>query len=232
VCEESGNIERAGLTAAVEQAADGIVITTIDGKIQYVNPAFTAMTGYTSEEAIGQNPSILKSGRQTQLFYEELWKNIRSGRVWFGEIVNRRKDGTLYTEEMRITPVRDCAGEVVSYIAIKHDVTERRTTAEAQDFLAAIVKSSEDAILAYTPAGFILTWNRGAETVFGYSAEDVIGKPMSILVAPERLPPAAAFHRTGIAGKCHPAIRNCLPAQGRTKDSRSRNGVRHQKLRR
>ena len=184
---ESGNIERAGLVAAVEQAADGIVITDTGGKIQYVNPAFTAMTGYTSGEAVGQYPRIFKSGRQSAAFYEELWNTIRSGRVWHGEVINRRKDSTLYTEEMRIAPVEDSNGEVVSYIAIKRDVTERRAAEEAQRFLAAIVESSEDAIIACTPAGMILTWNRGARAVFGYSAGDAIGKHMSMLVPPERL---------------------------------------------
>ena len=164
--QESGIIEQAGLVAAVEQTADGIVIAALDGKIQYVNPAFTAMTGYTSEEAVGQYPRILKSGREPAEFYAELWNTIRSGRVWHGELTNRRKDGTFYHEEMRITPVRDSKGEIASYIAIKHDVTERLAAEEAQRFLAAIVESSEDAIAAYSPAGIILTWNRGAETIF------------------------------------------------------------------
>src|ERR1035438_5515518 len=88
---------------------------------------------------------------------------------------------------MRITPVLDANREIVSYIAIKQDVTERRAAEEAQRFLAAIVESSEDAIISYTPAGSILTWNRGAETVFGHSAEYAIGKHVSILVPPERL---------------------------------------------
>ena len=91
----------------MEQAADGIVITDAGGIIQYVNPAFIRMTGYTSEEAVGQYPSILKSGRHSADFYEQLWKTIRSGQVWVGELLNRRKDGTFYNEEMRITPVRD-----------------------------------------------------------------------------------------------------------------------------
>ena len=187
MCRESNDIERAGLVAAVEQAADGIVITDIDGKIRYVNPAFTMMTGYSGEEAVGQYTRILKSGRHSVAFYEELWNTIRSGRVWHGAMINRRKDGTFYNEEMRITPVLDANREIVSYIAIKHDVTERRAAEEAQGFLAAIVESSEDAIISYTPAGSILTWNRGAETVFGHSAEHAIGKHMSILVPPERL---------------------------------------------
>jgi PAS domain S-box-containing protein len=110
----SGSIARAGLVAAVEQAADGIVVTDTNGQIQYVNPAFTAMTGYTSEEAVGQNPRILKSGLQPAALYEDLWNTIRSGRVWHGELINRRKDGTLYDEEMRIAPVEDDNGEIVS----------------------------------------------------------------------------------------------------------------------
>ncbi len=187
MCRGSEGIERAGLIAAVEQAADGIGITDTNGILQYVNPAFTAMTGYSSEEAVGQHTRILKSGHQSAAVYRELWDTIRSGRVWHGEVINRRKDGTLYTEEMRITPVRNSGGEIVNYIAIKQDVTARQAAEKAQRFLAAIVDSSEDAIIAFTPTGLILTWNRGAETIFGFSAQDAIGKPLSLLVAPERL---------------------------------------------
>src|ERR1022692_1826857 len=91
VYRENSMVERAGLVAAVEQAADGIVITDRDGKIQYVNPAFTTMTGYTREEAVGQNPRILKSGRQSAAFYQQLWNTITSGQVWHGDVINRRK---------------------------------------------------------------------------------------------------------------------------------------------
>ena len=176
-------IARAGLVAAVEQAADGIVITDTTGEIQYVNPAFTAMTGYTSQEAVGQNPRILKSGRQSGSEYEQLWDTIRAGRVWKGELINRRIDGTLYNEEMQITPVENATGEVVSFIAIKRDVTENRAAAEAQRFLAALVDSSDDAILAHTTSGVILSWNRGAEALFGYSSEEMVGKSSAILAS-------------------------------------------------
>jgi PAS domain S-box-containing protein len=187
VCRESDNIERAGLIAAVEQAADGIVITGTDGKIQYVNPAFTAMTGYTSEEAVGQYPRVLKSGRQPAAVYEDLWKTIRGGRVWRGELINRRKDGTLYDEEMRIAPVEGANGEVVNYIAIKRDVTGRRTSDEARALLAAIVDGSDDAIASCSTAGIVLSWNRAAEEIFGYSAAEIMGKHVSMLVPPDRL---------------------------------------------
>jgi len=185
---QNSNIERAGLVTAVEQAADGIVITDTSGRIQYVNPAFTAMTGYTSEEAVGQHTRILKSGRHPSEFYQELWNTIQSGRAWHGEVTNRRKNGIFYTEEMRITPVQGSNGEIVSYIAIKHDVTERRVAEEAQKLLAAIVESTEDAIISHTSAGIILSWNRAAEKTFGYAAGEVIGKHVSMLVPPERLP--------------------------------------------
>jgi PAS domain S-box-containing protein len=181
-------VQREGLLEAVEQAADGIVITDADGKIEYVNPAFTVLTGYSNGEAVGQNPRLLKSGRNSVALYEDLWSTILSGRVWHGEVINRRKDGTFYHEEMRIAPVRNSAGSVTGYIAIKHDVTKQRAAQDAQAFLAAIVEGSQNAIVAFSLGGTILTWNRGAEAVFGYSTEEAIGQPMSMLTTSERLP--------------------------------------------
>jgi PAS domain S-box-containing protein len=186
MCPGNDTIEQSDLLAAVEQAANGIVITDTEGNIRYVNPAFTAMTGYTREEVAGKNPRILKSGRQPAEIYERLWGTVRSGQIWHGELINRRKDGTFYTEEMRITPVYNSNGEIVSYIAIKQDVTQRRAAEKAQRLLAAVVESSEDAIIAFAPDGSILTWNRGAEAIFGHSAKDTIGKQVSILIPPER----------------------------------------------
>jgi PAS domain S-box-containing protein len=184
----NSNPERAGLATAVAQVADGVAITDLEGKIQYVNPAFTAMTGYTSAEVIGQHTRILKSGCQAESFYQQLWATITSGEVWHGEMINRRKDGTLYWEEMRISPVRDAKGETISYIAIKRDVTEQRAAREARRFLAAIVEGSGDAISAFNRAGIILTWNHGAEVVFGHAAREVIGEHFSMLVTPEERP--------------------------------------------
>jgi PAS domain S-box-containing protein len=172
---ESGSIERAGLVAAVEQAADAVIITDTSGKIRYVNPAFTAITGYSGEEALGQHTRMLKSGCQPAAVYQELWNSILSGRVWHGELTNRRKDGTLYQEEMQITPVQASNGAIVSFIAIKRDVTERRAAEEAQKFLATIVESSQEAIISFTREGIIRTWNRGAEVLFGRAAAEAIG---------------------------------------------------------
>lgn len=112
--------------AALEAAANGIIITDRNGTIRWANPAFTRLTGYTAEEAIGRNPRVLKSGIHDQAFYRHLWETVLSGRVWQGEIVNRRKDGSLYTEEQTITPVLDERGGIAHFIAIKQDATERR----------------------------------------------------------------------------------------------------------
>ncbi len=113
-------------SAALEAAANAIAITGRDGIIQWVNPAFGLLTGYSREEAIGKDPgAVLKSGAQGGEFYRELWDSILAGRVWQGRLVNRRKDGELYDEEMTITPVLDEAGRVSHFIAIKNDVTEQ-----------------------------------------------------------------------------------------------------------
>jgi len=116
--------ERERLLRAIEQAGEAIVITDPDGTIRYVNPAFEAVTGYGPEEAVGQNPRILKSGVQDDAFYRALWETVSSGRTWKGRFVNRRKDGRLFTEQATISPVRDAAGRIEHYVAVKRDITE------------------------------------------------------------------------------------------------------------
>ncbi|MBC8211963.1 MAG: PAS domain S-box protein [Gammaproteobacteria bacterium] len=118
-------------SAALEAAANAIVITDKSGIISWVNSSFLSMTGYGAEEVIGKNPKLLKSGRQSPEYYDDLWKTIRSGRVWQGELINCRKDGSLYTEEQTITPVKDSAGMVTHFIAIKQDISERRMAEQA-----------------------------------------------------------------------------------------------------
>src|SRR5579871_1965735 len=118
---EAPELDATGIIAAIEQASDAIVVTDKAGTIRYVNPAFTRMTQYTSGEAIGRDTRVLKSGCQPRAFYDAMWATITAGSVWHGELVNRRKDGTLYTEQMTITPVRGPDGAIARYIAIKQD---------------------------------------------------------------------------------------------------------------
>jgi len=125
--------------AALKAAANAIVITDFHGTIIWVNRAFTTMTGYGQEEIVGKNPNLLNSGEQPESYYAELWSTILSGKVWKGEIVNRRKDGTTYTEEMTITPVslEDTGNPTNTYfIAIKQDITQRKAAEKQIQFLA------------------------------------------------------------------------------------------------
>ncbi|RNC68382.1 MAG: PAS domain S-box protein [Desulfuromonadales bacterium] len=117
--------------AALDAAANAIVISDPDGRVIWANPAFTALTGYAVDEIIGRSLGILNSGVHGEAFYRELWETIRAGRVWRGELVNRRKDGTLYPEEQTITPVADDRGAIRHFIAIKEDVSERKRAQEA-----------------------------------------------------------------------------------------------------
>jgi PAS domain S-box-containing protein len=111
------------LTTAIEQAGEAVFVTDRDGLIQYVNPAFESVTGWPREEALGKTPRILKSGAQDPRFYEALWRAITAGRTWNGRLVNRRRDGTQYTEEATISPVRDPSGTVTNFVAVKRDIS-------------------------------------------------------------------------------------------------------------
>jgi len=123
---KKSEMELRKLWRAIEHSAHGIVITDAEGVIEYVNPAFTRVTGYTPEEAIGRTPRILRSGYHDDAFYADLWQTIKSGRVWHGEFVNRRKDGSLYYEEQTIAPVPDEQGRITHFIAVKQDITQRK----------------------------------------------------------------------------------------------------------
>ncbi|MDY0361855.1 MAG: PAS domain S-box protein [Desulforegulaceae bacterium] len=118
--------DRAILSAAIEQAAESIVITDKNGKIIYVNPAFENITGYLKEEVIGKNPNIVKSGFHGRFFYEEMWNRLKKGLTWNGYLKNKSKDGVYYEEEASISPVFDRSGEILHFVAVKRDVTQER----------------------------------------------------------------------------------------------------------
>lgn len=132
----------AGLTEIELQslALDGVrhsvVITTREGLIEWVNPAFTSLTGFSREETLGKTPALLKSGIHPRPYFEELWKTILDGRTWEGEVTNRRKDGSLYVGDQTITPVRDGSGEIAHFVAVQRDVTERKRLEETIVHLA------------------------------------------------------------------------------------------------
>jgi PAS domain S-box-containing protein len=132
--------DRNRLALAVEQAAEAIVITDREGTILYVNPAFERITGYSREEAVGKNPRILRSGHHDPSFYREMWATIERGDVWTGHFFNWKKDGSLYEEDATISPVRDSSGSIVSFVAVKKDVT-RMVSLEKQVRMAQKMES-------------------------------------------------------------------------------------------
>ena len=167
------------LATAIEQAEEGIVITDPDARIQYVNPAFCSMTGYSIKEIIGESTRILKSDMQKVSFYRDLWQTILTGKVWRGELINRRKDGTLYTAEMTITPVRDCSGKITNYIAITQDVTERRDAEEAlkaaEEHYRLLFERNQAGLFRYSTDQIIIDANDAFAAILGYSRHEIVG---------------------------------------------------------
>ncbi len=164
-------------SATLEAAANAMVIADSRGSIMWVNGAFTKMTGYCKEEVLGKNPRLLKSGNQPESYYADLWSTISSGQVWHGEIVNKRKDGALYTEEMTITPVTMEAGDPAKryFIAVKQDITERKRAEESLLFKTALLEAQTettiDGILVVDESNHIILANKQLGLHFGIPDE-------------------------------------------------------------
>ncbi len=131
--EEKLQREKIELAKAIENLSEAVMITDANGNIKYVNPAFERMTGYKVQEVLGKNPRILKSGKHDRKFYEDMWRTILSGKVWRGELINRKKNGDFYYEHMTISPLFDANGNITNFIAIKRNITEQKLF-EAQMF--------------------------------------------------------------------------------------------------
>ncbi len=159
-------------SAALNAAANTIVITDTSGAIEWVNPAFTSLTGHAASEVLGQNPRLLKSGRHERSFYEQIWRTICGGSVWTGEIVNRRKDGSLYTAEEIITPVRNSRGEIAHFVAIQQDITDRKRAEEFQARLAAAIEATSDFVAIADVDGRPLYVNKGGREMVGIGADE------------------------------------------------------------
>ncbi len=114
------------LASVVQQAIESIIITDLQGNIEYINPAFEKCTGYSVSESLGQNPRFLKSGKHNEDFYKDLWERISSGETWVGTFINKRKDGTFFQENAVIFPIRNNHGEVINYAAVKRDITAEK----------------------------------------------------------------------------------------------------------
>jgi PAS domain S-box-containing protein len=158
------------ISRAVEQAPVSVVITDTEGVIEYVNPKFTQVTGYTREQALGRKPSLLKSGLTPPETYAQLWLTILSGREWQGELVNRRRDGQLFTEWASISPVLDPSGRVTHFVAVKEDVTASRKADEAlRETQRQLLQSQKIEAIGRLAGGVAHDFNNLLAVIMGYA---------------------------------------------------------------
>ena len=167
-------LELRKLTQAVEQSPASVMITDLSGNIEYVNPRFTQITGYSFEEALGKNPRILKTDLTAPDMHNQLWQTITHGKEWHGEFVNRKKDGTLYYESATISAITNLHGSATHYLAIKEDITERKQVEEAlresEERFRLMFENHQAVMLLIEPAtGQILDANQSAAEFYGYA---------------------------------------------------------------
>ena len=172
---------------ALNAAANAIVITGKSSKIEWANQAFSKLTGYSVAEAIGHYPGeLLKSGEHSQAYYEELWETIISGEIWHGEIINRRKDGSLYHEEMTITPVANEQGEITHFVAVKQDITDRVKAGLALRQYKLVIDTVNDGFWMVDALGNLLEANAIYAEMSGYPIDELVNMHISQLEAIEQ----------------------------------------------
>jgi diguanylate cyclase (GGDEF)-like protein/PAS domain S-box-containing protein len=169
------------LSVAIEQSPVSVAITNLDACLEYVNPRFTEVTGYTSAEVLGQNPRMLQSGITPKETHLAMWDMLTHGHTWKGELVNKRKNGELYWEEAQIAPVKDAHGMVTHYVAVKADITERKQAEEKLILAASVFTNSHEGITITDANGSIVDVNASFTRITGYSHAEAVGMNPNIL---------------------------------------------------
>ncbi|MGO9447016.1 MAG: EAL domain-containing protein [Thiobacillaceae bacterium] len=168
------------LYLAVEQGADSVFITDAQGRMEYVNPAFERLSGFSTHEVLGQTPALVNSGRHDARFFERMWATLLSGQVFHDTVVNRRKDGTLFYEEKTITPLMENGGSITHFVSTGRDVTERVRADEARARLVAILEATTDFVATADADGKLLYLNRAGRRLLGRSpGNDIAGVPLA-----------------------------------------------------
>jgi|GEM_PF-413215 len=172
------------LLAAVEQSQASIVITDAAGAIEYVNPKFSELTGYSLEEAQGQNPRILKSGMQSSEVYEDLWQTLRDGQIWKGEFCNRKKNGEFYWESATLSPILN-EGRITHFLAVKEDITEHRALQASQARLVEAVDQAAELMVITDLRGHVIYANQTFASITGFDAAAWMGRGVLCLLPAE-----------------------------------------------
>jgi diguanylate cyclase (GGDEF)-like protein/PAS domain S-box-containing protein len=169
------------LSRVLEQSPASVVITNTDGIIEYVNPRFEKVSGYSASEAIGQNPRFLKSGDKTKQEYQEIWANLMVGKEWRGMFHNKRKDGSIYWESASISPLRDERGNITHFIAVKEDITAQKRAEDQLRMNATVFETTTEGIMVTDEDNRIKTVNPAFSRITGYSQDEVLGRMPNML---------------------------------------------------
>ncbi len=176
------------LTEALDQSPNPVMLTDKDANIEYVNNAFIQKSGYSEDELLGNNPRILKSGKQSIDFYKELWQTITSGKVWVGNVVNRRKNGAFYSEYLQIAPLKNIYGEISHFFSLRLLDKQRELAEKDVNKLTHTLDQLSQAVLMTDRDGFIIFANPAFEKITGYSLNEAVGMTPSILKSGKQTP--------------------------------------------
>ena len=169
-------------SSAIEQSTISVIITDTDGRIEYVNPYFSQITGYAASDVLGQNPRLLQSGQTTAATYNDLWQHLTAGRPWQGEFINQRKNGSLFFESATITPIRNPAGAITHYVAVKEDRTalklQQKETADQLSLINHLIDAVPNPLFYKDANRRFIGCNKAYEAAFGISRDKLVGKTL------------------------------------------------------
>ena len=184
------------LSQAIEQSPVSIIITDLQGRIEYVNDRFTEVTGYRADEVRGMNPRILKSGKTPPEDFAALWRTLKAGGQWRGQFQNKKKNGELFWELASISPIRDSRGVLTHFLAVKEDITDRRNALERIRYQAALLDQTRDAVVVFGADHRIKYANASAGRMYGTSSESLLGEAAEPLLFPQQPGMFASVCRT------------------------------------
>ena len=186
---EQSNKELLIMQMAVEQSASAVLITDSTGAIEYVNPKFIELTGYSAEELIGHNPKILQTGNTSAELYKEMWQNLLETGEWQGELQNKKKNGEIYWAHECISVVKNDAGKITNFLAVEEDITQRKhvenALIESEERFRQMAEMTGEWLWEQDPKGIYIYSSTAVNTILGISPEEIVGRHYSELLTAE-----------------------------------------------